>query len=316
MKKLKSILFFFLNKLAGLLVKTGIHRRIPVLVSFYDFFYQMFWPHKDIIEIQGSRMYINIREKDPSMRRTFQTYAGRKIHEEATTNLFKKNVRKGDIVVDLGANLGYFTLLAAQLVGERGKVFSFEPEPKNYNYLVKNIELNGYKNVSAFQKAISDRNGKTQLFICSYDTGHHTINSYEGIAAYSRGRSAEKKSIEIETLTLDDFLKNKSNRVDIAKIDVEGAEFLAIKGMKNILEKSRDIKIFLEFFPLLLKQMGSSPEELIKLLIEEHKFNIFAVGHDYAMTESKNELVKINNFKEIMGLLKEEDDHINLYLKR
>ncbi len=58
-----------------------------------------------------------------------------------TTQLFKKVINEGDVVVDLGANIGYFSLLAAQLVGARGKVYSFEPEPKNYHYLQRNIRF-------------------------------------------------------------------------------------------------------------------------------------------------------------------------------
>jgi FkbM family methyltransferase len=312
--KLKSILFSFLNSLATTLVKTGIHRKIPVLVSIHDFLYQCFWPHKNIMEIQGSKMLINIRDKDPAMRRTFQAYAAKGIHEEVTTNLFKKIVKRGDVVVDLGANIGYFTLLAARLVGKEGRVFALEPEPKNFGYLTKNIALNNYKNVSTFQKAASDKNGKTELFICSYDTGHHTINQYQGITAYSRGREAEKKAIQIGTVALDSFLAGQ--KVNVMKIDVEGAELLAIKGAKETLSKNRDIKIFLEFFPLLLKQMGSSPEELIGVLKEEQGFNIYVVGHDYAMGSSGEELLGVDSFQGINNFLKEEKDHINLFLEK
>lgn len=82
-------------------------------------------------------MYVNVWEKDPSMRRTFRAYAANLVHEESTTELFKKIVRPGSIVADLGANIGYFTLLAARLAGKDGHVYAFEPEPRNYSYLVK-----------------------------------------------------------------------------------------------------------------------------------------------------------------------------------
>src|SRR4030042_7144688 len=104
----------------------------------------LLYPYDDIIEIQGSKMYVNVHEKDPSMRSTFRTYALNLIHEKATTELFKTMVKEGDVVLDMGANIGYFTILAARLVGKKGKVYSFEPEPRNYSYLKKNIELNKY----------------------------------------------------------------------------------------------------------------------------------------------------------------------------
>ncbi len=140
--KIKNILFSALKSISSLLRNTKLHRIIPFRREIYDFFFRKFWLGGEILEIQGSKMYINVKEKDPNMRKTFQAYASGLIHEETTTNLFKKTIKKGDTIVDLGANIGYFTLLAAKLTGREGKVYSFEPEPKNYNYLLKNIKLN------------------------------------------------------------------------------------------------------------------------------------------------------------------------------
>ena len=69
------------------------------------------------------------------------------------TALVKRIVRNGDIVVDIGAHIGYYTLIFARLVGPKGKVFAFEPEPNNFNLLIKNIKINGYKNIIPVQKA-------------------------------------------------------------------------------------------------------------------------------------------------------------------
>ena len=259
-------------------------------------------------------MYININDESPSMRMTFQAYAAEQIHEKVTTELFKKVVKERNTVIDLGANIGYFTLLAAKLVGFQGKVFAFEPEPKNYNYLQKNIKLNNYENVTALQKAVSDKNGKTKLYICDYDTGHHTIRQYSGIEAYSRGRHTEEKSIEIETVTLDEFFKNKEDSINVIKMDVEGAEALALAGMDNILQKNKKIKMFIEFFPLLIRKMGNSPEEFIRKLLEDYQFSIFVIPDDYDAL--KGEMIKIDNVETIMKLCQRETDHINLFLER
>ena len=218
--------------------------------------------------------------------------------------------------MDLGANIGYFSLLAAKLVGEKGKVFAFEPEPKNFYYLQKNIEVNNYKNIYPFQKAVSDKNGTTKLFICGYDSGHHTINQYDRVAAYSHGRPTEIKPIEIETVALDNFLSDKTDQVDVIKMDIEGAEALAVEGMKNLLKKNKNVKFLMEFFPLFIKKMGSSPEKLIRTLLEDLRFNIFVIGHDYSMEKEKNDLVKINRVGDLMSLIKDEEDHFNLYISR
>ncbi|MFH1671324.1 MAG: FkbM family methyltransferase [Candidatus Portnoybacteria bacterium] len=316
MKRLKLNLFKVLKKIYSFLIGTGIHRKLPFMAPIYDFLFRYFWPYPEIIEIQGSKMYINVREKDPEMRKTFRTYAFDRIHEESTTNLFKKTIKKGDVVVDLGANIGYFTLLAAKLAGKEGKVYSFEPEPRNYNYLLKNIGLNGYKNILAMQKAVSDRNGTTKLYVCPYDTGHHTINQQEGIEDYRHGRQGEVTAIDIETVALDDFLKDKENSVNVMKIDVEGAEMLALSGMDRILKENKDIKIFVEFFPLLIRKMGSSPEEFIRRLLEDYHFSIFIIGSEYSMGNSERDYLKINNSEEIMNFCKGEQDHLNLFLER
>lgn len=193
-------------------------------------------------------------------------------------------------------------------------MFAFEPNPKNFEYLTKNIKLNNYTNVTAEQKAVSNVNGKTKLFVCPYDSGHHTINKADGIEAYRLGRKGKVESIDIDTVTLDEYLKSKTDRVDVMKIDVEGAEALAFGGMKEILNNNKHVKIFLEFFPLLIENMGNSPKEFIESLFKD--FNIFVIGHDYAMKKFDKEVMKVNSYEEINDLMKNKDDHINLFLTR
>ena len=257
---------------------------------------------------------MNPNENSYNMRRTLEDYASNLVHEKATTDLFKKTVKNGDVVVDLGANIGYFSLLASRLTGSQGKVFSFEPEPKNYNYLKKNIELNNYNHAQPFQKAVSDKNGTTKLFICDYDTGHHTINKQDGIQAYSRGRIAKERSIDIETVTLDNFLREKTNRINAIKMDVEGAEMLALSGMDRVLKDNKDIKMIVEFFPLLIEKMGSDPKEFIRRLIQDYGFSIYIIPEDYAALTS--EMKKLNSIQDVMSYRKNEEDHINLFLQR
>lgn len=318
--KLKVALFGLLGKIYNRCSGTGIGK-IPGTRAMYDFLFQHLWPHQDIIEIQGSKMYVDIHHKSPIMRKTFQVYALNRIHEPSTTRLFKEVVKQGDVVVDLGANIGYFTLLAAKLVGKKGKVYAFEPEPRNYNYLLKNIELNGYDNVFAVQKAVSDKKGKTKLYICPYDTGHHTINQYGGIKAYKPDfANDEKEFVEVEKIALDDFLKDMEQPIDVIKMDVEGAEMLALSGMDGIIKENGNLKMFIEFFPLLIREMGSSPEEFIRRLLEDYHFSMFIIGHDYSMHDyalvSNKEYLKINSVDELMNLCKGKRDCVNLFLEK
>ena len=283
-----------------------------------NFLFGLLWPYENTIEVQGSKMYVNVYDKDPIMRRTFRAYALEGVHEESTTILFKKVVKEGDVVVDLGANIGYFSLLAAKLVGKKGKVYSFEPEPRNYNYLLKNIELNGYDNVFATQKAVGEEAGKVKLYICPYDTGHHTINQYGGIKEYESvykydSTEDKKEFVEVEKVSLDDFFKDRTQQIDVIKMDVEGAEMLALSGMNRIIKENKNLKMFVEFFPLLIREMGSSPEEFIHKLLEDYRFSMFVIPDDYSASKK---IIRIDSVDEIMDLCKGETDHVNLFLEK
>lgn len=315
MSKLKFALFGIFKEITKYLIGTGISKRIPGMLMVHDFLVRHLWPYQNIIEIQGSKMYVNIYDKDPSMRQTFQAYATCREWEPSTTKIFKEVVKEGDTVVDLGTNIGYFTLLAAKLVGKKGKVYSFEPEPRNYNYLCKNIELNGYDNVFATQKAVSDETGKTKLYICPYDTGHHTINQCGGIKACKPDLIDDKKEfVEVEKIALDDFFKDMKQPINVIKMDVEGAEMLALSGMDRIIRESKNIKMFVEFFPLLIREMGGSPEEFIRRLLDDYQFSVFVIPDDHDSSTKKS--IRVNNADELMNLCKGERDIVNLFITK
>ena len=285
--------------------------------AIYEFLFRLFWRKRNFIEMQGSKMYVNVFDPDLSMRSTFRAYAINKVHEESTTALFCKTVKEGDVVIDLGANIGYFTLLAAKLVGKKGKVYAFEPEPRNYQYLIRNIQLNGYENVVALQKAVADKHGRVKLFICPYDTGHHTIQKYDGIQAYRPDFVNEKQEfVEVEQVRLDDFLGGKTTKINVIKMDVEGAEMLALAGMEQLIRGNKNLIMFIEFFPLLIKEMGQSPEKLVRRLLEDFHFRMYVVGHDYSMRDRVpcEDQLRISSVDQLMGLCKERNDHFNLYL--
>ena len=264
---------------------------------------------KNIYELQGIKMYLDLQEENPILRETFQAYAYHGFHEQATTELFRQTVKEGDTILDLGANIGYFTMIGAKLTGDKGEVYSFEPEPANFKYLNKNIEINGFKNVVAKQMAVTDKKDKAKLFICPYDSGHHTLNQFEGISSYRPVPLYSKEEfVEVDTTSMDDFFGDK--KIDIVKMDVEGCEVKALRGMKNIIKKHKP-KMFIEFFPLLIKKMGDSPEELVKILLDN--YSVFIVPHQYNSTN--DELLHIKSFDELMANCRHEKAHLNLFVR-
>jgi len=119
-------------------------------------------------------------------------------HEQFETEVFKKEIEKGDTVLDLGSHIGYYTLIAAELVGEKGKVFAFEPKPTNFVLLKKNIKINNYQNVIPVQKAVSNKNGKGRLYLKEKKTQNRIYDSQEN-----------DPFIEIETVRLEDYIKER-----------------------------------------------------------------------------------------------------------
>jgi FkbM family methyltransferase len=296
----KSVLFSGFQQVTRFLWGTGIGK-IPGVYSLHAWLFQILQPKERIVEIQGSKMYFNPAELPKRFIPTFQSYIISGGWEELTTGVFKEVVKEGDVVVDLGANIGYYTLLAARLVGKKGKVYAFEPEPLNHGLLLKNIELNGYDNVIAVPKAVSDVSGKVKFFLDGKDTGAHSIYQPDD----------NKECIEIESVTLDKFFEGKNQRVNVIKMDVEGAEMAAFSGMRRIIEQNENLKVFVEFYLPAITSSGGSPQEFIRRLLEDYHFSILALG-DY--TEDKKYL-KINNADELMSLCK-GGKAANLFLER
>ena len=202
----------------------------------------------DWVEIEGRKMYLDDGDA------LFLSING--IHENIITNLIKKEIHSGDIVVDIGAHIGYYTLQFANLVGPTGKVYAFEPEPKNFELLKKNVQINKYDNVVLIQKIVSDKDGIVEFFISKFDSiGNKLFKSNEA-----------GSSIKIESTTLDEYFKDLKEKIDFIKMDIQGGEGKAILGMKNLLKENKNLKIIQEWWPDALKQNNTNPEDHLKFL--------------------------------------------------
>jgi len=164
--------------------------------------------------------------------------------------------------VDVGANWGYFTLVAAHLVGVGGRVLSLEPDPRLYNVLSGNVERNCLRHVSAHRVAASDRDGT--LTLAGFDERGGNFGLSRVVEEDPDGASR----FSVASRSLDALLDEQEGfgRVDVLKMDIEGAEDLALSGMRAGLARGRYRCVLLELHPALLAERGRSVAEVVDLL--------------------------------------------------
>lgn len=222
-------------------------------------------------------------------------------YEEHELHLIKKLIKSGDVILDIGANIGLFTVNCALATGATGKVFSFEPEPINFSFLKKNIALNKVNNVVPFQMAVSSSDGECVFYVNPKNKGDHRMF----------GDKAHTSTITVPMTSIDSALKDLDVKVNIIKMDIQGAEMQALIGMKETLSAADSPCLLIEFWPYGLKISGSDPSRLLALL-ESYGFKF------YMIDESTNKLCQ-KNVAEILSLAncdKSDDyrfeDYINL----
>jgi FkbM family methyltransferase len=237
-------------------------RKIPGAMFLGRFVYCRLKPGGVVlVDIQGRKMFVDSRDSGVAFRLlSLQTY------EPELTKLFEQMVKPGDVVVDVGANIGYFTLLASKLVGERGRVYAFEPAPETFALLKRSIAANDSGNVCALQKALWNVRASGKLLLEGENWGANRI-----IDSETGGHS-----IEVEMVSMDEFFENGHQKVDVVKIDAEGAEINILNGATAVLQKNPDLVLFAEFNPKLLEAAGQHPERYIQV-IASHGFTIYAV---------------------------------------
>lgn len=186
----------------------------------------------------------------------------------AGTRLLQRILRPGMTVLDVGANIGYFTLLAATRVGPSGLVQSFEPHDEIRRRLVRNVERNGLLNVEVRPEAVG-RTGGEIAFYRSADASNQGISStVEGPAPH--GEPREARPVLVPCVTLDEVAASLDRPVDLVKIDVEGAELEALAGAELLFAGSQAPLVVFEAY-----DVGPASE-----LLEGHGYTVWRLDHD------------------------------------
>ena len=173
---------------------------------------------------------------------TSPLYFGNVPYEPKTTEYLRQHLRPGAVFADVGANHGYFTILAAALVGEGGHVFAFEPNPPVYDQLITHVRLNGFeRRVVPLQQALADATSeRTRLFVSQFGGNSGLSSLTPAASTIAEGGLSPERAILVRTETFDRWLATSGvGRVDLVKIDTEGSEAQVVRGMSDALQARR-----------------------------------------------------------------------------
>lgn len=266
MKNFKSppLLLFIFLRFYLFLRAVGI-TRLPKVKGLFNFLYNKVKKKEGIIRMRtlnGTDLYIDLSDKIISSKLLQYGY-----WEKGLTDLVLKTIKPGMVVLDVGAHIGYYSTLFAKLVQPDGKILSFEPDPHNFFLLKKNMELSHSSDYIVENLAISDSKGEINLYLEDENLGGHSI---------IRGEESGN-SISVSSVTLDGYL-GANAKVDFMKIDIEGAESLALRGAAGIIENNPNLIMVLEFNPNNMLETKNNPNVFLDQ-IRSYGFKIFSIDN-------------------------------------
>jgi FkbM family methyltransferase len=279
------------------LVGSGIGRIKP-LANLYQRIAMKVIPKEKILDVQGFKMKV-VTEGHINDIATELLFKG--IHEPMSTYIFKRYVKEGDCVVDIGANVGYFSLLSARLVGSTGRVYAFEPDTDNMKALFENVVLNHFQNVGYYQVALSDYVGRSKFYLSKTESARHSlIQTHE-----------HSSEVIVEVNKLDEIIP-QSFPVHFIKTDTEGAELCVLRGAKDIIRRNYNIKVLLEVYPEALAMQNVTVVDLWNYITNLSDLNF---SHIYLVDDYRDSIQKITLYK-LLKYFKENSLACNLLCSR
>ena len=257
-------------------------------------FRSFFRPHKRLsglsaeriqcVQSHGFRIYVDLQD------RLVGANIAAGVYEPHVTAAIRRVLRPGDTFVDLGVNVGYFSLMAATLVGRTGRVIGFEARPDNVELANRSARENGFENVTIRSLAVAEK--KKVLKMSAPD---HTSLS---VVVDSSRTDCQTGFVEIQAVAVDEVLGDLAD-VDVVKMDIDGGELQAVQGMRATLRRCQPI-LFFEFSPFTLEEYGQTkPADLISE-IQSLGYQIFALTQQIAPIPMSG-YAEIEAFRELMG---------------
>jgi FkbM family methyltransferase len=247
---------------------------------YYAFYIKIFRPlrffnNKTTIRTYGQNLKIKLHLHEWIQQQIFffGTFDPRGI------NFLKKNLNPGDVFIDIGANIGCYSLIASSLTGDNGKIIAFEAVTNVYDQLIYNISINKISNIRAEKLAIFEKRDILKFFLSSDEN--------LGMSSIFRHDTESGKTEDVEAVSLDEYLADYPlERVNLIKIDIEGAEMHALKGMKNTIEKH---------FPVLMIEINN--DVLPDKSLVQNEIMGFLISHGYSpyVSDLKGDLHPLND---------------------
>jgi len=217
-----------------------------------------------IRDVQGSKMYFSL--EDPGISRDLLLDG---IREPEETRIMQTVLEPSMIVVDVGANIGYYSLMECRAVTEAGHVYAIEPEPHNYATLCRNIILNNYRNIDTFEIGISDSSGSSTLYVSKHSNLHNLVTPLHPKSPGS--------IITIPVCSLDDFVRENGiapSTINCIRMDIEGYETKALAGMTEILQATHSLILFVEWHPQFIKKIPGCSVKSAMDRLESYGFKV------------------------------------------
>ncbi|MEH1902563.1 MAG: FkbM family methyltransferase [Nostoc sp.] len=241
-----------------------IGQKFPFLKNLYKFFYESSKPK--MVKVFGQWLILHPDDKIFS-----NEIISTGVFEELEISIFSSLLEEGMTVFDIGANVGYYTLMAASKIGSYGRVYAFEPDKDNFNILKKNVTLNKHSNVELLEYAVYDENSDLALSLSPDNKGDHRTYKNDSF-------SKERAYYTVKAIQLDSYFEGLNVYPNIIKMDIQGFEYFALKGMKNLIIQNPNVVVLLtEFWPYGLKASGLESPVLFYNQLEELGFEIFKI---------------------------------------
>jgi FkbM family methyltransferase len=228
--------------------------------------------------------YLGFQDRAPK-----QMYFG--YYQIDLVEYMRKILKPGDVFIDVGANVGYLTVVAAGLVGRQGQVHSFEPIPSYFHCLQRQAKINPQFKIVVNNLALGEKEGLIKMDFAKppHSGGSSLVNNFLNYI----NKDIKTEDIQVKTKRLDDYLEeNNLNNIALIKIDVEGVEFSVLKGLEKFFQKSKQRPLIIcEITPAAYQFLGTSREELIK----------YMQGFGYQPRSLTNDRIKADITKFING---------------